>query len=89
MTIKLEKKHLILGAVVIAVCLVMGFGYHFYSVYSYEQNAKEFKARSSAILMPMAVVLDDYQKNWRSAYLTTRHTMKQDEVDIVAISIRQ
>ena len=67
MTIKLEKKHLILGAVVIAVCLVMGFGYHFYSVYSYEQNAKEFKARSSAILMPIAVVLDDYQKNWRSA----------------------
>lgn len=67
MTIKLEKKHLIIGVSVVVLCVVMCVGWHFYSVNKFEKNATEFKARTSSLLLPMSFVLDDYQKNWRSA----------------------
>lgn len=67
MTINFSKKHLIIACSIIAVIIVTLFGYHFYSISQYEKNAKEFKARVSAIQLPMAIILDDYQKNWHSA----------------------
>lgn len=67
MTINLSKKYLIIGCTILAVLIAALIGYHFYSVSQYEKNAKEFKARVSAIQLPIAIILDDYQKNWRSA----------------------
>jgi hypothetical protein len=72
MTINLSKKHLIIGASAIALIIGAFVAYHYYSVSQYEKNAKEFKARVSALELPMAIVLDDYQTNWRSAIFDDR-----------------
>jgi hypothetical protein len=67
MTITISKKHLIIAISVLALIGISFVGHHFYSISQYEKNAKEFKARVTTLQVPMAYVLDDYQKNWRSA----------------------
>lgn len=72
MTVNISKKQLIIGGSIIALIILALIGYHFYSISQYEKNAKEFKAGVSALQLPMAYVLDDYQNNWRSAIYDDR-----------------
>lgn len=67
MTIKLEKKHILIGSIIVALIIALLIGKNIYSTHKYEKNAVEFKARTSALMLPIGLILEDYQKNWRSA----------------------
>ena len=67
MTVKIEKKHIFIVGAILILLIALIVGVNIYSTHKYKKNAIEFKARTTALTMPMALVLEDYQKNWRSA----------------------